>query len=176
MPFLFVRTGNPYIGTLQYKLAMHPFSSSSHYSLSHLPGTDAGNLRSNSPHLTTTSPGKLPKDSLGVLGTFRHAPATRELGTTNEAPAPALSRKASRHIMVSEPCMHSCDSDQGCQERPCCAICLDDYTEGDILRVLPCGHDFHKPCSDKWFLRRHSKISSDSNSCPICKETVRTPK
>jgi hypothetical protein len=161
-------TGNPYIGTLQYKLAMHPFSSSAQYSLSHLPGNE------HVPHLVTSSPGKLPKDSLGVLGTFRHAPATREVGTTSEpsVSVSASNRKSSRH-RHSEPSVHTPDNDTDSPDRDCCAICLDEYTEGDILRILPCGHAFHKPCADKWFLRRHSKISSDSNSCPICKETVR---
>jgi hypothetical protein len=146
---------------------MHPFSSSAQYSLSHLP---SGNEHVS--HLATSSPGKLPKDSLGVLGTFRHAPATREVGTTSEpsVSVSASDRKSSRH-RHSEP--HTPDNDTNSPDRDCCAICLDEYSEGDVFRILPCGHAFHKPCADKWFLRRHSKISSDSNSCPICKETVR---
>ena len=31
-----------------------------------------------------------------------------------------------------------------------CAICLEDYVEEEMLRVLPCHHDFHKRCLDRW--------------------------
>lgn len=45
-----------------------------------------------------------------------------------------------------------------------CAICLNDYADGEQLRVLPCDHFFHPPCVDEW-LRTH-------NACPMCKAAV----
>ncbi|GMH16321.1 hypothetical protein Nepgr_018162 [Nepenthes gracilis] len=46
-----------------------------------------------------------------------------------------------------------------------CAICLTDFCDGDVLRVLPqCGHVFHVSCIDMW-LSCHS-------SCPSCRELV----
>lgn len=43
-----------------------------------------------------------------------------------------------------------------------CSICLGDYKEGDMLRMLPeCRHMFHAPCIDAW-LRLHA-------SCPMCR-------
>lgn len=43
-----------------------------------------------------------------------------------------------------------------------CSICLADYKEGEILRMLPdCRHMFHAPCIDAW-LRLHA-------SCPMCR-------
>ncbi|XP_030621106.1 E3 ubiquitin-protein ligase RLIM [Chanos chanos] len=45
-----------------------------------------------------------------------------------------------------------------------CQICFCDYTEGDRLRMLPCLHDYHVECIDRWL--------SDSATCPICRTDV----
>eukprot|EP00927_Polykrikos_kofoidii_P077637 TRINITY_DN74560_c0_g1_i1.p1 TRINITY_DN74560_c0_g1~~TRINITY_DN74560_c0_g1_i1.p1 ORF type:complete len:317 (+),score=40.33 TRINITY_DN74560_c0_g1_i1:151-1101(+) len=49
-------------------------------------------------------------------------------------------------------------------DRPSCAVCLGEYDVGDSLRRLPCGHHFHKMCSDKWL--RQSK------RCPLCMQPI----
>ncbi|KAK0055059.1 E3 ubiquitin-protein ligase ZNRF3, partial [Biomphalaria pfeifferi] len=45
-----------------------------------------------------------------------------------------------------------------------CAICLEGYKAGQILRVLPCDHEFHKHCVDPW-LENHG-------TCPLCKSHI----
>ncbi|MED6135323.1 hypothetical protein PIB30_045443 [Stylosanthes scabra] len=46
-----------------------------------------------------------------------------------------------------------------------CTICLGDYKESEMLRVLPgCGHVFHQACVDPW-LMLHS-------TCPICRKSL----
>ncbi|XP_047342681.1 RING-H2 finger protein ATL54-like [Impatiens glandulifera] len=43
-----------------------------------------------------------------------------------------------------------------------CSICLGEYEEKQVLRILPgCGHNFHIGCIDLW-LRKHS-------TCPVCR-------
>ena len=42
-----------------------------------------------------------------------------------------------------------------------CCICADEYEKNNKLRVLNCGHHFHKSCCDKWLI-----INS---TCPICR-------
>lgn len=42
-----------------------------------------------------------------------------------------------------------------------CAICILDYTIGDKLKTLPCSHQYHKNCVDKWLKLR--------SNCPMCK-------
>ncbi|KAH7424359.1 hypothetical protein KP509_11G004200 [Ceratopteris richardii] len=55
------------------------------------------------------------------------------------------------------------------EERPLqCHICLAEYEEGDNLRVLPCNHEYHKVCIDKW-LREVHRI------CPLCRRDVCEP-
>lgn len=36
-----------------------------------------------------------------------------------------------------------------------CYICLVEYEEGDRMRILPCHHEFHKTCVDKWLKEIH---------------------
>ncbi len=51
--------------------------------------------------------------------------------------------------------------------RPCCAICLADFEQGEIItRLLPCRHSFHKECILVWVTKR-------KRLCPLCMAVVR---
>ena len=46
-----------------------------------------------------------------------------------------------------------------------CVICVEDFHDGEGLRVLPCEHYFHRQCIDEWLIN-HSAV------CPLCKYEV----
>ncbi|XP_077238573.1 uncharacterized protein LOC143879823 isoform X2 [Tasmannia lanceolata] len=46
-----------------------------------------------------------------------------------------------------------------------CYICLVEYEDGDCMRILPCHHDFHRTCIDKWLKEIH-------RVCPLCRGDV----
>ncbi|KAL8502619.1 hypothetical protein ACS0TY_021669 [Phlomoides rotata] len=46
-----------------------------------------------------------------------------------------------------------------------CYICLAEYEEGDKIRVLPCHHEYHVSCVDKWLKEIHGV-------CPLCRGDV----
>ncbi|OEL21812.1 RING-H2 finger protein ATL54 [Dichanthelium oligosanthes] len=49
-----------------------------------------------------------------------------------------------------------------------CSVCLGEFQDGELLRLLPkCGHAFHVPCIDTW-LRAHV-------NCPLCRSHVLDP-
>jgi len=45
-----------------------------------------------------------------------------------------------------------------------CPVCLDVYKVGEIMRILPCNHRFHKACIDQWLM--------DKRTCPMCKMDI----
>lgn len=52
-----------------------------------------------------------------------------------------------------------------------CVICLDEFSLGEQVRKLPCGHEYHCECIDPW-------LTIKSASCPLCKHdcSVDVPK
>ncbi|XP_021288422.1 receptor homology region, transmembrane domain- and RING domain-containing protein 2-like [Herrania umbratica] len=56
--------------------------------------------------------------------------------------------------------------EDNCTSRTC-AICLEDYTVGEKLRILPCRHKFHAFCVDSW-------LTTWRTFCPVCKRDART--
>jgi len=51
-----------------------------------------------------------------------------------------------------------------CDDGPQCVVCLGEYQDGDTLRRLPCGHDFHVSCIDKWLMQHCT--------CPVCRVSL----
>jgi len=45
-----------------------------------------------------------------------------------------------------------------------CAVCIENYRVEDIVRILPCKHQFHKSCIDQWLLEKRT--------CPMCKMDI----
>ncbi|KAM7259761.1 hypothetical protein ACFE04_015502 [Oxalis oulophora] len=55
--------------------------------------------------------------------------------------------------------------DEGLIEGTDCSVCLNEFQEGETLRLLPkCNHAFHIPCIDTW-LRSHT-------NCPLCRAMI----
>jgi hypothetical protein len=50
-------------------------------------------------------------------------------------------------------------------QRQECYICLEEFEDGDKIRTLPCSHEFHNACVDKWLLQVH-------RTCPCCRVDV----
>lgn len=77
-------------------------------------------------------------------------------------PPPAVSREQVKRL----PCQDfEDDDDQVRSGSVSCPICLEEYTKGEKIMVLPvCGHKFHSKCVGRWLRTR--------GDCPICRRCV----
>jgi len=46
-----------------------------------------------------------------------------------------------------------------------CSVCLESFKHGDEIRILPCKHEFHVVCIDKW-------LTNSRSTCPNCRQPV----
>ncbi|KAJ1918928.1 hypothetical protein H4219_002284 [Mycoemilia scoparia] len=75
---------------------------------------------------------------------------------------------APNHIVTNLPTHTFYWAKHGNNEPTECAICLDDFKDEDELRILPCKHEYHIACIDRWLTTR-------KKFCPICKQSVCPP-
>ncbi|XP_046665150.1 protein goliath-like isoform X8 [Homalodisca vitripennis] len=68
----------------------------------------------------------------------------------------ALSKIPTKHIKLGD------KEVQGDGE--CCAICIEPYRTSEVVRILPCRHEFHRGCIDPWLV--------EHRTCPMCKMDI----
>ncbi|XP_040572053.1 E3 ubiquitin-protein ligase goliath [Lepeophtheirus salmonis] len=56
------------------------------------------------------------------------------------------------------------NDDPLCSEEDTCAVCIETFKVADVVRILPCKHQFHKTCIDQWLLAKRT--------CPMCKMDI----
>jgi len=100
--------------------------------------------------------------AVAALATFRVFFGTGAEAQEAEHPPAGASADVIAALQVLRFVPQACDDPS-----PCCSICLVDYSQGMLLRRLPCGHDFHRRCVDKW-LRRNKR-------CPLCVQAIDEP-
>jgi hypothetical protein len=75
--------------------------------------------------------------------------------------------KAKQEIAKLKKVNFTADMARGKDENDCavkCLICQFQYEEGDVVAVLPCGHNFHHDCVDQWLLTK--------DHCPYCRQSI----
>jgi RING-like zinc finger len=72
---------------------------------------------------------------------------------------------AEQHKVENRPiCIPSSTASHHCTKcDSLCVICLDRFSCGQLLRVLPCRHEYHVSCVDRWLMVRNRKDHVCSN-------------
>ena len=82
------------------------------------------------------------------------------------------SRFSNRHISLNAvfsrsglkfPTRESTEADESDE----CSICLENYKKGEQKATLPCKHEFHESCIERWIMHFHDPITG--SSCPLCR-------
>ncbi|CAL4967462.1 unnamed protein product [Urochloa decumbens] len=78
-----------------------------------------------------------------------------------------VSVQAPESVVNSLPCKSykKLETPQSTDDMEQCHICLTEYEEGEQIRTLPCKHEFHLQCVDKWLKEIH-------RVCPLCRGDV----
>ncbi|KAK9412371.1 E3 ubiquitin-protein ligase RNF43 [Crotalus adamanteus] len=84
----------------------------------------------------------------------------RNQTNVQEATIQAINRLAIRRYQGPYRHAPTGDSVSTCSSPPICAICLEEFCEGQELRIITCSHEFHRQCVDPW-LQQHQ-------TCPLC--------
>eukprot|EP01051_Picozoa_sp_SAG22_P002211 SAG22_NODE_97_length_20760_cov_43.302850_13_plen_285_part_00 len=99
----------------------------------------------------------------------RTCSAAYEAGTLKDLPVPVLKRWMDDYALDYTGCVEKAEMvaaiEQHCFPSAECYVCLDTYQPGDRIRRLPCKHEFHVGCVDKWLLDVHC-------TCPTCRQDV----
>ncbi|AAF15932.1 putative RING zinc finger protein; 84572-85321 [Arabidopsis thaliana] len=71
--------------------------------------------------------------------------------------------KAAENLLIDSYCYNYLNV--ATTEENGCAICMEDYIEGSsIVAKLPCDHEFHGDCINKWLQLNHM--------CPLCRSSI----
>lgn len=89
--------------------------------------------------------------------------------TMNSTALKRRNREKNRRAIASLPQKVFDQSQFGPGQDLNCSVCLSEFQNGDLMRVLKCQHLYHQGCIDKWLERR--------TVCPLCVRdvTARTP-
>ncbi|XP_011624126.1 E3 ubiquitin-protein ligase SDIR1 isoform X2 [Amborella trichopoda] len=72
-----------------------------------------------------------------------------------QAPSSSVTNEKKQEIAKSE------GTSKAVEEELTCSVCLEQVIVGEVIRSLPCLHQFHASCIDPWLRQQ--------GTCPVCK-------
>ncbi|KAJ7947621.1 E3 ubiquitin-protein ligase SDIR1 [Quillaja saponaria] len=86
---------------------------------------------------------------------YKFAVPAKEGSSQQEAPSSSRTAEAKQESGKTE------QSAKASEDELTCTICLEQVNRGELVRSLPCLHQFHTNCIDPWLRQQ--------GTCPVCK-------
>ncbi|KAL5210191.1 hypothetical protein ABZP36_005814 [Zizania latifolia] len=116
----------------------------------------------NSPHAPSMS-----EEEINVLPVFKYKVQAQQGSATarkSDGPSqPSVSSAGSSNEKKQDH-FKADGTDKTTEDELICSVCLEQVIVGDLLRSLPCLHQFHANCIDPWLRQQ--------GTCPVCKHRV----
>uniref|UniRef100_A0ACD5TXC8 Uncharacterized protein n=1 Tax=Avena sativa TaxID=4498 RepID=A0ACD5TXC8_AVESA len=114
----------------------------------------------NSPHAHSMSEEEI--NTLPVFNyKFQAQPGSAPARKSSDGPSESL---VSSPGSVKEKKQDADGTSKSPEDELMCSVCLEQVVVGDLLRSLPCLHQFHVDCIDPWLRQQ--------GTCPVCKHQV----
>ncbi|CAI5474412.1 unnamed protein product [Closterium sp. Yama58-4] len=97
-------------------------------------------------------------------GAHKPRPGPVQGAATSAAPAASDASPAANASRNPISTQQGKEGDEGRSNSEQCTVCLEPFQEGEMVRLLPCLHQFHSQCIDQWLQRQAN--------CPICKHQL----
>lgn len=120
---------------------------------------DYDTLRALDSDNTSTSP-SMSEEEINALPVHKY----RVAGLENNSSLPQQSSSSSGPAETKQDSRKANGSIKGPDDELTCSICLEQVNMGELVRSLPCLHQFHANCIDPWLRQQ--------GTCPVCKFSV----
>ncbi|XP_078160685.1 RING/U-box superfamily protein [Carex rostrata] len=114
------------------------------------------------PHAVSMS-----EEEINALPVHKYKKHSDKGPTSNQSDGSNLPQRGSTSGSTNEigkENLKSEESGKSSEDELTCSVCLEQVNEGDLLRSLPCLHQFHASCIDPWLRQQ--------GTCPVCKYRV----
>ncbi|XP_059430234.1 E3 ubiquitin-protein ligase SDIR1-like [Corylus avellana] len=117
---------------------------------------DYDTLRALDSDNTSTTP-SMSEEQINALPVHKY----RVAGSKNGSSSPQQESSSSGPAETKQDCRKADGSIKGPEDELTCSICLEQVNKGELVRSLPCLHQFHANCIDPWLRQQ--------GTCPVCK-------
>ncbi|KAL4296293.1 hypothetical protein GQ457_12G032070 [Hibiscus cannabinus] len=106
------------------------------------------------------SAASMSEEEINALPVHKYNPSAPQSSTCSNA-SPMQQASSSNSPQKRQDSTNPISIKKGSENELTCSVCLEQVSVGDLIRSLPCLHQFHANCIDPWLRQQ--------GTCPVCK-------